>query len=145
MADEGGFVHLCVAHHRQYSAREKVHGVVRVRLVALAVAGQVDEDEPRLLVQGRDLLAPETAVACPAVDEHDGMVALTGSNVVDFVCAEGDEVGLAERNRIGRFGRRLPTAGGERQEQAGGGDCEGECCVHTRKFGFVSLNLGGAE
>ena len=115
MADERGFVHVRVGHHRQHSAREKVHGVLSVRLVALPVAGQVDENEPRLVGQGRDLLAPETAVACPAVDEHDSVVAFAGRDVVDFVRAKGDKMGVAERNRIGRFSRRLRTGAGERE------------------------------
>ena len=42
------------------------------------------------------LLAPETAVSRPAVDEHNGVAAFAGGDVVDFVRAKGDEVGLAE-------------------------------------------------
>src|SRR6266513_6285682 len=64
------------------------------------------------------------------------MAAFARSDVMDSVRPEGDEVGLAERNRIRRFGRRLRTGTGERPEQAGGGACDREGFVHEREFGI---------
>src|SRR5205807_4085978 len=88
-----------------------------VRLVALAVAGQVHEDEPRVPGQLLDLLAPETGVASPAVDKHDRVTAFAFDQVVDLVRAEGGEVGIAGDGRI----LRARPAGEQQKRAAEGG------------------------
>ena len=94
--------------------------------VADPVTGQVHEDEPRVPGQLRHLLAPETGVACPAVDKHNRVTAFAFDQVVDFVRAEGDEVGFAGAGRV----LRTSVAG---EQEKGGGD--------GGKDGFVQRGL----
>ena len=100
VTDERGLVHTRVAHHGQHCLRKVVHGIIASRLVALAMTGKIDEDEPRATGQRRHLLAPETAVARPAMDEKDGATAFAFDNVVDLVRAERDEAGFAGVGRV---------------------------------------------
>ena len=56
---------MSVAHHGRDTACEVVHRIVGVRLIAVAVARQVDEDHPGLAGEGRNLLPPEADIALP--------------------------------------------------------------------------------
>jgi hypothetical protein len=116
VADERGLVHARIAHHRQNGAREEIRRVGGVRLVALAVAGKVNEDQPRLVREGRDLLAPEAEIARPAVDENNCLPALAHRDVMDLVRAEGNKMRLPVSQR---FGFRRGGAAGECKQDGG--------------------------
>src|SRR5204862_6089115 len=75
----------------------------------------VHEDEPRVPGQLLHLLAPETGVACAAVEKHNRVTAFAFDQVVDVVRAEGDEVGFTGDGRV----LRTRAAG---EQQKGGGD-----------------------
>ena len=70
--------------------------------VTLAVTRQINEHQPRLVRQRRDLLAPETEIASPAMDENNGVLSLARGDIVNFVCAEGDKMRLERPVAIGR-------------------------------------------
>ena len=53
-------------------------------------------------------------------------------------------MGLAERNRISLFVRRLRNGAGERQEQTGG-DREGQGIFHAHEFEIIRLNFREVE
>ena len=116
MADERGLPHVRIAHHGQNRAGEVVHSVIRLWLVALAVARQVDENQPRVSGQRGHLFAPESRIARPTVDEHDGTRTFAFHDVVDLIGAEGCKEGFA-------FCRRLLRAGAAREQQ----DCSKSC------------------
>ena len=91
VADENGLVHARVAQHREDGLGKKIQRVSRLRLVAPAVAGKVNENEPRLVRQRRNLFAPETQITRPAVDENDGAAPLADGDVMNPVRADGNK------------------------------------------------------
>jgi hypothetical protein len=101
----------------------------------LAVTRQVDQNEPRLGSQNRDLLAPETEVAGPAMDEKDGVFAFPGRDVVHFVRAEEGKVRLAQSLRIRR--RHLGEGTDDGKQQRGGRSYERACGDRKQKGDFV--------
>ena len=94
VADEHGLVHFGIAQHREHGLGKKIHRISRLRLVALAVAGQVNQNEPRLVRQRRNLFAPETQMARPAMNEDDGVVSFAGGDVMNPVRADGNKMRL---------------------------------------------------
>jgi hypothetical protein len=94
VADQRGLLHPGILHDGYDGARKIVHAVTGVAPTALAVAGQVNQHQSRLARQRRHLLAPETEIAGPAMDEYQGVVSSTDRDIVDLAGAEGDEMGL---------------------------------------------------
>jgi hypothetical protein len=86
--------------HGVHAPGEKFHRVRHLRLIALAVTWKIDEDELRLRLKRRDLVAPPINIPRPAVDKDDRLSAVSGSDVMNLVSAKLREVGLAQR----RFG-----------------------------------------
>ena len=129
VADERGLVHPGVVHHRQDGAGEIIHAVLRRQLVAVAVAGEVNEHQPRLVRQRRDLLAPEAEVARPAMDKKKGVSSPTHGDVVNLVRAEGDGMRFAVGQRSG-LQRRGATGKGR---LPGDSVCKTGCFHHNPK------------
>ncbi len=107
MANEHGFFRPRIAHHGKHRASKEIRGVTRERLVALAMARQINENKARLIREHRDLLAPEITVAGPAVDEQDCLLSFADREIVDFVRPVGGEMRSGVGERIGWF----PTLG----------------------------------
>ena len=102
VADQRGLPDLGVAQHGINGAGEEVHAVSRRRFVALSVAGQVEENQSRLVRERRDLELPEADVPAPAMDKDHRLLSCPERDVVDLVRAEPGEVRLGFRERIRR-------------------------------------------
>ena len=66
--------------------------LVLTPLVALAVAGKINEYEPRLAHKPCNLLAPETKIARPAMNENQGAISPSGGDIMNPVRAGGNKM-----------------------------------------------------
>jgi len=86
----------------------------------LTVAGQVNEDETCLIGKRRDLFAPKTEIARPAMHKDNDVLAFALDDVMNSICAEFCEMGFGSGKGLGRFaifGRAGAT--GNQQESRG--------------------------
>ena len=95
MAQQDSARNAGMPHHGLDGSREQCGSVVDPRLVAAAVAREIDGDDAMGLRKRWNVRVPESKVAGPAMNEYDGLVAAAFGNIVNLVsvecCLGGDQ------------------------------------------------------
>src|SRR5438552_19138755 len=92
VAEQGRSIYLRVAQDGIDRASKPVNRVGHLRLIALAVAWEIDKNQARLLVQRGHLKAPEIQIATPTVHEDERFFSIAKAHVMDAVGVELGEM-----------------------------------------------------
>ena len=83
MTNQHRALHLSVAHDGINCARKKIHAVINLWLVTLAMSGKIDRDHAIPFCEVGNLVAPVIQIAGPTMNQNERVTTLAVIHIMD--------------------------------------------------------------